>query len=110
MGEEVMSMWTDDLLEECARLYLEGMSAGNIAKYKGLTRNQVIGKLGRKGILKKEGRVRDRDHDRDRHHLNKSVKIAKREVMDNGSWDAKLFEPWVVRKARLARERANAMR
>lgn len=104
-----MSVWTPELSEECERLYRSGMSAGAVAKFLGLTRNQVIGRLDRKGVLRRDGYNRDHSRSRERHKTKRAEKETQREVMDNGSWDAKLFEPWVVRKARLARERANAL-
>jgi len=45
--------WTDEKFEEMKRLWAEGFPASQIAKTLGLqTRNQVLGRLGRAGLLR----------------------------------------------------------
>lgn len=46
-----MSRWTDDSIERLKRRWKDGDSAGDIARAFGMTRNAVIGKLARLGLL-----------------------------------------------------------
>lgn len=48
-----MSFWTPEKADRAERLYLAGRSADQIAKALGATRNAVLGKLHRKGVLRK---------------------------------------------------------
>lgn len=42
--------WNDERMELLRRLYTDGLSAGQIAKEMGLTRNAIIGKIYRRGL------------------------------------------------------------
>lgn len=82
---------------DIAAMYLNGFSAGKIATTKGLTRNQVVGRLTRMGLMgtteKERGYVRVR-------------KPKHRPGSHRGDWDIKTFEPYAARKARLAMEKS----
>lgn len=87
---------------DIAAMYLNDFSAGKIAAIKGLTRNQVVGRLTRMGLMgtteKERGYVKPKS-------ATKRVPGA-----NSGCWDTKAFEPYAVRKERLAMERANGLR
>jgi GcrA cell cycle regulator len=50
--------WTDEATDMARTLWLDGVSASQIAKRLGRTRNAVIGKMGRMGLVTKGGAVR----------------------------------------------------
>lgn len=53
--------WTDDRVATLKKLWLEGLSATQIAKQlRGVTRNAVIGKVTRLGLATKDGRERQK--------------------------------------------------
>lgn len=47
--------WTDERIEQLKTLWAEGMSAGEIAREMGITRNAVLGKKDRLGLSKRRG-------------------------------------------------------
>ena len=55
-----MSFWTDERVTTAERLASEGLSAGQIAKQLGCTRNTVIGKLRRLSLALKGVQVQPR--------------------------------------------------
>lgn len=82
------AIWTPELTQALIAHRKAGMTHGQIAKKMQITRNMVTGKLHRLGMCGKTRRA----------YLKGSV----RPIMDD--WDRKLFEPYGVRKARLAAE------
>lgn len=77
-----------------------GFSITRLATKYGKTRGAVAGKLDRMGLLGIDGReVTETGTYKD---------VMPVESMGKGSWDNRLFEPWSVRKERLARERNGA--
>lgn len=49
--------WTDDLTAEIIRRYVAGDGAADLAREKGLTRNQVVSKLSREGVLRRREEI-----------------------------------------------------
>jgi len=82
-------IWTVALTQELIAHKNAGLSHSKIARKMGLTRNMVCGKLNRLGLVGASGRPYKRPY-------------SPRPLCD--SWDVKLFEPYGVRKARLAAE------
>jgi len=82
-------IWTSDLTEALVAHKRAGLSHAKIAVKMGLTKNMVCGKLNRLGMVGSAKRPY-------------KPPPAPRRPID--SWDIKLFEPYGVRKARLAAE------
>lgn len=86
---------------EIVALWRDGASAGQIAKRMNLTRNQVVGRLNRMGLLG---------------HKPKKTPYVKKHLRVPGctirglSWDERLFAPYAIWKAEKKMERENALR
>lgn len=98
-----MTVWTPERTERVFSLYRSGISAGKIAKREGLTRNQVIGKLHRSGLVGDPlSRVWYENN-----YAKSGAKRKARRVRDasapkyTGDWDDYLVEPYALRKKRM---------
>lgn len=58
--------WTDAKIDTITRMWAEGYSSGYIGTQVGKTRNAVIGKLGRMGLIGDPVKNRQRAQDRDK--------------------------------------------
>lgn len=90
--------WTQKQIEELARMYPTGMHYREIGKIIGKSRGAIAGRVNRmamNGVSVTDTR-----------HKSKPRKYSK---IDRGDWDAKTFEPYAVRKVRLAMERENVV-
>ena len=95
-----MTFWTDERTDRLMAMRRQGMAMLDMARAlaDGCTANMVSAKLSRM-----EGRAQQTK----RHKPSRRVYTEN----DNGQcWDAKLFEPYHIRKQRLAAERANVTR
>lgn len=100
-----MSDWTPELEKIVMDMARSGMSCAEIGRQMGMTRGKVLGKIARmKGPVNRE---RNYNADRARHTAARVEKIKRGKYVDRGGWDEKLFEPYAVRKVRMARERAH---
>lgn len=91
-----MTVWTPERNQLLLQLKQAGHSSKEIAEQLGnVTPNRVRSKLS-----ELNGRPRNYSKERLRVQAYRPNKI------DKGDWDAKLFEPWKVRKQRLAHERS----
>lgn len=90
--------WTDERIKALDALIQEGLSAGKIAERWGVTRNTIISAWTRYQ-LRKDG------PERGTHVSGHGGRYRRRSTYHAESWDAKLFEPWEVRKARRAAEK-----
>lgn len=89
---------TDYRYPHIAALRLEGKTSTQIAEHFGLSRNTVVGRLVRMGLMG-TGLSRVSSKNKPKRKLNPSRVV--------GDWDIKTFEPYAARKARLAMEKAN---
>ena len=95
-----MTFWTDERTDRLMTMRRQGLAMDAMARAlgDGCTANMVSAKLSRM-----EGRARQTP----RHKPHPRVYTEN----DHGQcWDAKLFEPYHIRKQRLAAERANVTR
>ena len=67
--------WTEDRVASLKRLWLEGLSASQIAKQLGgVTRNAVIGKVHRLGLAGERGGERIAESQGRRRHARRSIR------------------------------------
>jgi len=90
--------WTPELDAAILNLHAIGLPLSNIVSATGMTRGAIAGRLSRLGApgYKKPSRIRYRSDEKSR---------RKYTTIERGDWDAKTFEPYEVRKQRLAAER-----
>lgn len=93
--------WTEERIAALDALIQEGLSASKIAARWGVTRNVIISAWTRY-------QLRTDGPDRGKHLRGHGARNRRRSTYEVESWDAKLFEPWEVRKARRAREKEEA--
>lgn len=89
-------IWTLERTAELAKLWQEGLTVREIKERLGLnSRGAIAGKLNRMGLMGKPPVSGDRTRADRRKYTTR----------DCGSWDAKTFEPYAIRKIRLEAER-----
>ena len=91
--------WTPELTARVIQMKRDGISGRKIAKIIGVSRSAVAGKLFRMGLCTGQN-TKDPDY-------MEKVRQSRRVIGGRNDWDAVLFEPYAVRKARLKEERAN---
>jgi len=90
-------IWTQEKVDELIRLHAQGLPYRVIGKALGTNQSAISGKVSR---LNLNGYGRD---DRPRHRTTP----RKYKTIERGDWDFKTFEPYAIRKQRLAKERDN---
>jgi len=88
--------WSADESSRVETLWKQGMTTGEISKKIGRTRNSVVARLNRLGLL---GSVPKTNYER-RETTTRRKPMARK----NADWDSWLFEPYAHRKIRLANE------
>jgi len=91
--------WTPELTARVIQMKRDGLSGRQMAKRLGMSRSAIVGKLFRMGLCTGQN-TKDPDY------MDK-VRASRRVIGGRNDWDAVLFEPYAVRKARLREERAN---
>lgn len=71
--------WSEEKVAELRKLHGEGCSGSEIARRMGTTRNTIIGKLGRIGLMGK-GTGRGKSHRAEQAHINNPQRAAKRNI------------------------------
>jgi len=88
--------WTEHQIAELVRLHGEKIPYRQIGAIIGKSKMAVSGRVSRMNL---NGNAKPKD----RHQ----VKPRKYSKIDRGDWDCKTFEPYAIRKIRLALERQN---
>lgn len=90
---KIMPAWTADMESTARTMWNAGSSAPHIASVVGVSVSAVSNKITRMGLDGRNGK------------RYRSARVQKRDGAETGTWDARVFEPWSVYRARRMAER-----